>query len=76
MLLYSWLSKSNPDHTNPLLPMPVGPKTTTASDNEQVKAEITQNTKGKVSLLLSELRAKMGKNEAEHGNKAAVTKFS
>ena len=80
VLLYSWPSKSDTDSTNPLLPTLVGPKTSTASANEQVEAEITDQDLrrkwGRYHRYSPEVRAKRGKYTAEHGNKAAATKFS
>ena len=51
-LLYSWLGNSDTDSTNPLLPTPVGLKTSTSSANEQVETDQTFDASGKVSLLL------------------------
>jgi len=68
------------DSMNPLLPTPVGPKTSTASANEQVEAEITgqglRRKRGRYYRYSPEVRAKMAKYIAEHSNKATATKFS
>ena len=81
MSLHSWL-KSNWDSTktNPLLPKPDGPKTSTTSANEQVEAEMTgqdrRRKRGRYHHYTPKVRAKMAKYASEHSNKAAATKFS
>ena len=78
MFLYSWLRwQLDNTKTNPLLPKPDKPKTSTASINDQEEAEMTeqdhQHKQRRYYHYTTEVSAKMSKYASAHGNKAAAT---